>query len=104
MLHELLLSLSGHPSPLFSTSTVNNDGQHSARRGLPILSPAEQALTSNLAQIGNLHRQLLKYTQKISSFHPSTICRAVATSISTKQLVNFQRTVCAIEKEILTKD
>src|SRR5947207_1508787 len=103
MLHELLLSLSGHPSPLFSPA-VNIDGQQSVRRGLPLLSPSEQALTSTLAQIGSLHCQLVKHTQKISSSHPSTICRAVATSISAKQLTNFQQTVCAIEKQILTRD
>jgi hypothetical protein len=104
MLHELLLSLLGHPSPLFSSSAVNNDGQQSIRRGLPLLSPSEQALTSTLAQVGNLHHQLLKHTQKISSSHNSTICRAVATSISTKQLASFQQTVCDAEKQILTRD
>jgi hypothetical protein len=95
MLHEILLSLSGHPSPLLATT-------HSFPTS--ILSPPEKALLSSVAQLSDLHCKLLAHTATISSTHPSSICQAVATAIRSTHLAAFQRKVLEVEEGILKKD
>jgi hypothetical protein len=96
MLHEILLSLSGHPSPLFTIS-ANND--------VPlILSPQEKALLASIAHLSDLHCKLITHTGEISSSHPSSICQAVALSIKSTHLANFQQKVLEVESSILQKD
>jgi len=46
MLHEVLLSLSGHPSPIFDTDKQS------------LLSPQEAALLSNIGKLAKRHREL----------------------------------------------
>ncbi|EAS34937.3 Spc97/Spc98 family protein [Coccidioides immitis RS] len=101
MLHEILLSLSGQPSPLFDQSTTEGD---SATAGFPLLTPPEKALLSSIAHLSRLHKLLRSHTSQISSSHPSTVCRAVSTSIATEHLGNFQRKILDVEKAILTCD
>ncbi|KAB8297915.1 hypothetical protein EYC80_001698 [Monilinia laxa] len=95
MLHEILLSLSGHPSPLLTADHTSSSS---------ILSPSEKSLLSSVAHLSDLHCKLLTHTNSISSKHSSTICQAVATSISSVHLVNFQRKVLEVENGILRKD
>ena len=95
MLHEILLSLSGHPSPLLTASHTTPTS---------IFSPPEQALLSSLAHLSTLHRKLLTYTATIASSHPSSICQAVATAISSTHLAQFQRKIIEVEEGILRKD
>ncbi|CZR64779.1 related to gamma-tubulin complex component GCP4 [Phialocephala subalpina] len=95
MLHEILLSLSGHPSPLLTAD-------HSSP--ISILSPPEKALLSSIAHLSDLHCKLLAHTTTIATTHPSSICQAVATSIRSTHLAQFQRKVLEVEDGILRKD
>jgi hypothetical protein len=95
MIHEILLSLSGHPSPLLTSS---HDEPTS------ILSPPEKALLKDLAHLSNLHCSLRKDTQTIVDKHPSVICQAVATSIRANNLGAFQRKILEVEEGVLKRD
>ena len=101
MLHELLLALSGHPSPLLS---ITNAGGHESSRAFPLLSPPERALLSSLAYLGDLHIRLRARTSTISASHPSTICRAISTAVVSQHLASFQQKILEVEKGILQKD
>ncbi|KAF2493824.1 hypothetical protein BU16DRAFT_488571 [Lophium mytilinum] len=101
MLHEILLSLSGHPSPLFeSQSTIKGIDTKS----FPLLSPPEAELLSSVGALSKLHRQTREHASRISSIHPSTICRAVATAITSSQLAKFQQKILDVERRILKRD
>lgn len=95
MLHEILLSLSGHPSPLLTAD-------HSSPTS--ILSPPEKALLASIAHLSDLHCKLLAHTASIASTHPSSICQAVVTAIRSVHLAAFQRKVLEVEDGILRKD
>jgi hypothetical protein len=95
MLHEILLSLSGHPSPLL---TADHSSQNS------ILSPPEKALLSSIAHLSDLHCKLIAHTNTIASTHSSSICQAVATAINSTHLGKFRRKVLEVEDGILRKD
>lgn len=95
MLHEILLCLSGHPSPLLSAD-------HSSPTS--VLSPPEKALLSSVAHLSDLHRTLLSRTAILASTHPSSICQAVATAIRSTHLAQFQQKVLEVEDGILRKD
>ncbi|KAH8678780.1 gamma-tubulin complex component protein [Tricladium varicosporioides] len=95
MLHEILLSLSGHPSPLL---TADHESP------TQILSPPEKALLSSIAHLSELHCKLLAHTSTIISTHPSSICQAVATTIRSVHLAAFQRKVLEVEDGILRRD
>tara|TARA_R110002003_G_scaffold595_16_gene20831 strand:+ start:7775 stop:10048 length:2274 start_codon:yes stop_codon:yes gene_type:complete len=101
MLHEILLSLSGHPSALFD---ANPDIQHVTSTASHLLSPPEAELLSSIGQLSRLHRRIREHVAKIAAAHPSTICRAVATSITSHHLVLFQRKVLEVESRILKQD
>jgi hypothetical protein len=95
MLHEILLSLSGHPSPLLTAD-------HSSSTS--ILSPPEKALLSSIAHLSDLHCKLIAQTTIVAATHPSSICQAVATGIKSIHLTKFQRKVLEVEDGILRKD
>ncbi|TEY31133.1 hypothetical protein BOTCAL_0822g00030 [Botryotinia calthae] len=95
MLHEILLSLSGHPSPLLTADHTSSSS---------IFSPSEKSLLSSIANLSDLHCKLLAHTNTISSKNSSSICQAVATSISSVHLASFQRKVLEVENGILRKD
>jgi hypothetical protein len=97
MLHEILLSLSGHPSPLL---TATASGTSSPL----ILSPSEKALLASVAHLTDLHCKLLFRTDEITSTHPSCICQAVSLSIRSTHLAKFQQKVLQVENGILQKD
>ncbi|KAF7555751.1 hypothetical protein G7Z17_g1880 [Cylindrodendrum hubeiense] len=97
MLHEILLSLSGHPSPLLR---IDAPEPHA----LAAISPPERQLLASTAQLSSVHVKLISYTAQIADSHPSTICRAVATSIDSIHLAAFQRKVLEVEESILRDD
>lgn len=97
MLHEILLSLSGHPSPL-----LKND--HSGAATQNVLSPSERELLRTAGNLSDLHCNLITHTAQISASHPSIICRAVSTAIESIHLAAFQRKILEVEDGILKKD
>jgi len=99
MLHEILLSLSGHPSALFDAGPGHVNSTASRH-----LSPPEAELLSSVAHLSRLHRKVRDHAARIAASHPSTVCRAVATSISSHHLDLFQRKILDVERGILTQD
>ncbi|KAI1265565.1 Spc98 family-domain-containing protein [Xylariaceae sp. FL1019] len=97
MLHEILLSLSGHPSPLLRNA-------HSDETASLLLSPPERQLLSTAANLSDLHCKLRTETSHISREHPSVICRAVSAAIVSCYLAEFQRKILEVEESILRKD
>lgn len=102
MLHEVLLALSGHPSPLFNKDNASTaDLQHD---GVSLISPSEKALLESIGQLAELHRRLRTRLDDIASSHRSTICRATANSLRQTHLARFQQTILDVEGRILTED
>ncbi|KAL9622720.1 MAG: hypothetical protein Q9160_003030 [Pyrenula sp. 1 TL-2023] len=103
MLHEILLSLSGFSSPFLRQvkHSADNDVDEPA---LGVLSPPEKALLVNLAHLSELHTRLKEGTRTITASHPSVICRAVSTAISSEHLGQFRKKILEVENSILTKD
>ena len=102
MIHELLLGISGHPSPLLSPSASELEDSNGLQS---ILSPAERALVMSLAQgLGERNRNIRNNASAVSSSHPSTICRAVSTAIVSTHLAAFQHKILEVEKNILEQD
>jgi hypothetical protein len=101
MLHELLLALSGHPSPLVSPSIgKTNDGSFAT-----ILSPAEVALLRSLAEdLGEKHKNTRESATEISNGHPSIVCRAVSSAIISVHLAAFLQKVLEVERDILERN
>ena len=99
MLHEVLLALSGHPSPLFEDA-----GSGDAGNDFPLLSTSEKALLESLGRLSSLHRKLNQHIDAIARQHDSMICRAVATSIKQKHLSRFQDKILDVERRILKQD
>lgn len=97
MLHEILLSLSGHPSPLLR-------GDVSEANAQSLLSAPEREILKTAGHLSELHCDLIKYTTQISASHTSVICRAVSTAISSIHLASFQRKILEVEDGILRKD
>ncbi|KAH6855837.1 gamma-tubulin complex component protein [Chaetomium sp. MPI-CAGE-AT-0009] len=110
MLHEILLSLSGHPSPLLrsasSSSNPHDDNNDNTSETNPTnaLTPPERALLASLARLSDLHIQLLTSTAHIAAAHPSVICRAVASATDALHLAAFRRKVLAVEQTVLRQD
>ncbi|KAL4867139.1 hypothetical protein BDV12DRAFT_123691 [Aspergillus spectabilis] len=101
MLHEILLSLSGQQSSLFSFQTEEDAVSEESS---PLLSPPEKALLASLARLSRLHAELRAHTALICSSHPSVICRAVSTAIRSHHLGEFQKKILEVEKAILVED
>ena len=106
MLHEVLLALSGHPSPLFSSTALsqNLDGDKNASQDFLLLSTSEKALLASIGELADLHRKLKHHLELIAREHSSTICRAVATSMRYTHLGRFQKKIIDVEARILTRD
>ena len=103
MLHELLLSLSGHPSPLLDLASASRDNRYGVLQDL--LSPAERSLLKSLSEdLGEKHRSIRENATNVSCTHPSTVCRAVAASIISTNLASFQQRILEVEKSILQED
>ena len=101
MLHEILLSLSGHPSVLFDAPAVNPHVTPTTRR---LLSPPEAELLSCIGHLSRLHRNTRDHVARIAASHSSTVCRAVATSIASHHLGRFQRKILDVESRVLKHD
>ncbi|KAL6239671.1 hypothetical protein BDW75DRAFT_101198 [Aspergillus navahoensis] len=101
MLHEILLSLSGQQSSLFSFQTEEDVV---SEEFFPLLSPPEKALLASLARLSRLHARLRAHTALICSSHASIICRAVSTAIRSHHLGAFQKKILEVEKAILVED
>ncbi|KAK4647174.1 uncharacterized protein QC761_123130 [Podospora bellae-mahoneyi] len=101
MLHEILLSLSGHPSPLLRAAATLSPNDLSPTLSL---TPSEAALLQPLATLSTLHTTIASHSNLISTSHPSVICRSVASSILSQHLHSFQQFLLQIESDILTKD
>ncbi|KAJ5812827.1 Spc97/Spc98 [Penicillium robsamsonii] len=101
MLHEILLSLSGQPSPLFNTQKRENAV---IQDGFPLLSPPEKALLASVAHLSRLHAELRKHASNISSASPSVVCRSVSTAIVGAHLDAFQKKILEVERAILAED
>ena len=93
MLHEVLLALSGHSSPIFEDTS-----------SFPHVTPPENALLKSLGNLAALHRALKSHTARVAAEHPSNVCRAVANAIRSKQLSRFQKTILDVEKRILSSN
>jgi len=111
MLQELLLSLSGYPSPLFdlvdSVHTVEKaaDASSATRHSTAtLLTTTERALLAPLARLASLNARLQTHTTQIASSHPSIVCRAVASAIYTGSLAQFQQHVIDTERALLRRD
>ncbi|TQV92653.1 Spc97/Spc98 family protein [Cordyceps javanica] len=100
MLHEILLSLSGHPSPLLTAELSNTDSSSSSAA----LSPSERQLLASAAHLSDLHVKLIKHAARITASHPSTVCRAIATAIQSVHLAALRRKVLEVEAGILRHD
>ncbi|KAF6798753.1 gamma-tubulin complex component [Colletotrichum sojae] len=98
MLHEILLALSGHPSPLLRADDPDPDALSTT------VSPPERELLATVAHLSDLHVKLQSYAAPIAAEHPSTICRAVATAVQSVHLAAFQRKVLEVEETILRQD
>ena len=101
MLHEILLSLSGQPSPLLNLGPEEDSFSQDA---FPLISPPEKSLLVSIARLSRLHARLRNHSSIISSSHPSVICRAVSTAIISEHLGGFQKKVLEVEKAILVED
>lgn len=97
MLHEILLSLSGHPSPLLRADAPEPHASSA------VTLPERQLLTS-AAHLSDVHVKLITYSAEIANSHPSTICRSVAAAIDSIHLSAFQRKVLEVEESILKDD
>ncbi|KAH0523987.1 hypothetical protein TsFJ059_008913 [Trichoderma semiorbis] len=97
MLHEILLSLSGHPSPLLRAGAADSS---------PVsgVTPSERQLLASAAHLSDIHIKLIKYAGQTAGSHPSPICRAVGTAIQSIHLSAFQRKILEVEESILKED
>ncbi|KAL8765616.1 MAG: hypothetical protein Q9194_006505 [Teloschistes cf. exilis] len=101
MLQELLLALSGHPSPLLSSSNENlfEPGTDD------FLSPAENTLLTSLSNdLGQKHSSIRAKANDVVSHHPSAVCRAICAAILSKHLAQFQQRILEVERSILNQD
>lgn len=96
MLQEILLSLSGHPSPL-----LRPDSPHLGTA--TVIPPPEQQLLSTAAHLSDLHIKIQSQSNQVSAEHASTVCRAVATAIESIHLAAFRCKVLEVEESILSK-
>ena len=103
MLQEILLSLSGHRSPLWEQ--VKEDSGNAVLGSVRnYLAPSERALLAPLANLSDLHIKIREHSAEISSSHPSMVCRAVASSIFSTFLTKFRQKILEVEKLILIQD
>jgi hypothetical protein len=98
MIHEILLSLSGHPSPLFG------DENTASSSDLPLLSPSEKALLKTIGRLSTLHCNIRQTIQVINAKQRSPICKAVASTIENLHLAKFQKKILDVEESILKND
>ncbi|KAF2994498.1 hypothetical protein E8E13_002303 [Curvularia kusanoi] len=101
MLHEILLSLSGHPSALFD---AHQGSTHVTSTTSRLLSPPEAELLASIGHLSRVHRRTRDHVAKVANSHPSTVCRAVGTAVTSYHLDNFQSKILEVESQVLTQD
>lgn len=105
MLHEILLSLSGLPSPIWDELKHKQyddlDGDKSFGS---YTSAAERAMLQILAELVDLHIKLREATAQVSRSHPSPTCRAVSNRIKTNHLRAFTDKIIEVETLVLQED
>ncbi|KAI4205453.1 MAG: hypothetical protein LQ350_000496 [Teloschistes chrysophthalmus] len=101
MLQELLLALSGHPSPLLS-----NGNDNVLKPGTDeFLSPAETTLLTSLSNdLGQKHSSIRAKAYNVVTQHASAVCRAVCVAILSNHLPQFQQKILEVERSILNQD
>ena len=100
MLHEILLSLAGHPSPLLRSAAEPTTGTASSS----ILSPSERQLLAQATHLSDLNIKLATSTAQASASHPSPVCRAVASAVASIHLAAFQDKILQVEEGILQRE
>ncbi|KAI6779907.1 uncharacterized protein J7T54_001995 [Emericellopsis cladophorae] len=96
MLHEILLSLSGHPSPLLQPDATFPPG---------VVTPSERQLLSAAAHLSQTHVKIINATRDISrDTQGSIIVRAVSAAVEDVHLRAFRRKVIEVEAKILNDD
>lgn len=104
MLQEILLCLAGHPSPLLRQPQALEPPAKPEEHPLPLLSPPERALLSTVAHLSDLHIKIKEHAASISASHSSTICKAIASAITSQHLQRFLKKIVEVERSILSKD
>jgi len=105
MLHEILLSLSGLPSPIWDELKDGHDADNDNDQSFgSYTSPAEKAMLKILAELVDIHINLREATAQISRSHPSPVCRAISNRIKTKTLRAFTDKIIEVETSVLQED
>ncbi|KAL1835784.1 hypothetical protein VTJ49DRAFT_6084 [Mycothermus thermophilus] len=106
MLQEILLSLSGHPSPLLRSAAAAASPSSSSEPDIysTTLTPPERALLAPLARLADAHIRLRTSTSHLAASHPSVVCRAVAAAIDALHLSAFRAKVLDVERALLRGD
>ncbi|KIW64034.1 hypothetical protein PV04_08995 [Phialophora macrospora] len=105
MLHEILLSLSGLQSPVWSQARVRPPGAGDQETPFnQYVSPPERAMLNTLARLHDLHVQIRSTTTRLSRHHNSMVCRAVSSSVADVHLGEFLSKITQVESAILRKD
>lgn len=102
MLHEILISLSGVSSPIWTQ--VRDSGENGNQSMRDYVSVPEQAMLADLSRLSDLHIKLREHSTSISTRHSSVVCRGISTSISNKHLAAFKRKIVDVEASILRQD
>ena len=69
-----------------------------------LLSPQEAELLASIGHLSQLHRKTRDHVARVAGSHPSTVCRAVATAITSHHLDEFQCKILDVESQILRRD
>ncbi|EXJ55515.1 hypothetical protein A1O7_08443 [Cladophialophora yegresii CBS 114405] len=105
MLHEILLSLSGLQSPIWSQARVRPSGEGDQETPFnQYVSPPERVMLDTLARLHDLHVQIRTTTTQLSKHHKSMVCRAVSSSVADVHLGSFLSKIIQVESAILRKD
>ena len=105
MLHEILLSLSGLDSPIWSQARGGRPSAGDSGDSFnQYVSPPERAMLDTLARLHELHVKIRGATTRLSKSHESLVCRAVSSSIKEVHLVQFLSKVMEVEAAVLKKD
>lgn len=101
MLHEILLSLSGHRSPIWEQVRDKSGGSVGLHT---FVSEPEKAMLEVLGHVSELHLQVKEAAANIAAGHRSVLCRAVGSAIAEQQLGVFRKKVLQVESSILQRD
>ncbi|KAL2267000.1 hypothetical protein VTJ83DRAFT_4277 [Remersonia thermophila] len=113
MLQEILLSLSGHPSPLLRSAAASASAAGSSSSPpsasepdvySAALTPPERALLAPLARLADTHIRARAAAAHLAASHPSVVCRAVAAAVDARHLAAFRAKVLDVERALLTGD